>query len=86
MIRTLNAEFVDSIPNDTVDGVLYISIRYVVAIHRCCCGCGREVVTRLSPNGWAITFDGESVSLNHSIGNSGISLPGYSDIVFWIHS
>lgn len=70
MIRTLNAEFVDSIPNDTVDGVLYISIRYVVAIHRCCCGCGREVVTRLSPNGWAITFDGESVSLNHSIGNS----------------
>lgn len=70
MIRTLTPEFVDSVPHDTVDGVIYISIRYAVAIHRCCCGCGREVVSRLSPDGWAFTFDGESISLNHSIGNS----------------
>lgn len=70
VISSLTPDFVETIPQETADGVLYISIGYAVVIHRCCCGCGKEVVTRLSPNGWAITFDGESVSLNHSIGNS----------------
>jgi len=33
------------------------------------CGCNNEVVTPLSPTDWQLTFDGESVSLNPSIGN-----------------
>ena len=51
------------------DGILYISIEHSVAIHKCACGCGKEVVTPISPNGWKLIFDGETVSLNPSIGN-----------------
>lgn len=35
----------------------------------CVCGCGNEVVTPLSPNGWQLMFDGKTVSLYPSIGN-----------------
>jgi len=44
-------------------------MKYATAIHRCCCGCGNEVVTPLSPVGWFLTFDGDSISLDPSIGN-----------------
>ncbi|MFB7170653.1 DUF6527 family protein [Streptomyces sp. NPDC056254] len=50
-------------------GVLYVSILYRTCGHLCCCGCGHEVVTPLSPAQWALTYDGESVSLTPSIGN-----------------
>ena len=42
---------------------------YATVAHKCCCGCGREVVTPLSPTDWKLTYDGESISLNPSIGN-----------------
>jgi hypothetical protein len=61
--------FVDSAPDELVDGTLYVSIPFKTALHKCCCGCGREVVTPLSPARWALTFDGVSVSLYPSIGN-----------------
>jgi hypothetical protein len=38
-------------------------------VHKCCCGCGREVVTPLSPTGWQLIFDGKAVSLYPSIGS-----------------
>ncbi len=71
MIRTdtLNYEFVDHIPEQLDDGTLYVSIPYATVVHRCCCGCGREVVTPLTPTDWALVFDGETVSLDPSIGN-----------------
>jgi hypothetical protein len=31
--------------------------------------CGQEVVTPLSPTDWSLIFDGDSISLNPSIGN-----------------
>lgn len=62
-------EFVDFIPDDLQDGTIYISMKYCTAVHRCCCGCGREVVTPLSPTAWKLTFDGETVSLYPSIGS-----------------
>jgi len=62
-------QFVDSAPTPLADGVLYISSRYTTALHNCCCGCGREVVTPLSPAQWSLLFDGETISLNPSIGN-----------------
>jgi hypothetical protein len=67
--RQLEHQFVDDIPESLDGGVLYISIRYATALHLCCCGCGREVVTPLSPAQWRVTFDGETVSLHPSIGN-----------------
>jgi hypothetical protein len=65
----LKHEFVRSIPDSLSDGILYISIDYATAAHKCCCGCGREVVTPLSPTDWKFTYDGVSISLYPSIGN-----------------
>lgn len=71
MIRyvRLTHKFVTNIPHSLEPGVLYISIEYATAIHLCCCGCGEQIVTPLTPTDWALTFDGESVSLWPSIGN-----------------
>src|SRR3954464_8002710 len=68
-MRTMRHEFVVFIPEVIEEGVLYISIDFCTAVHKCVCGCGNEVVTPLSPTDWELTFDGKTVSLNPSIGN-----------------
>lgn len=65
----LQHKFVDFIPDRIEEGVLYISIQYCTAIHKCVCGCDNEVVTPLSPTDWKLTFNGKTVSLHPSIGN-----------------
>ena len=65
----LDHQFVEFIPDELKEKTLYISIIYCTAVHKCCCGCGREVVTPLSPTAWKLIFDGKSVSLYPSIGN-----------------
>lgn len=65
----LRYEFVEFVPEEISQGVLYISIPYATAVHLCCCGCGHEVVTPLSPTDWSLIFDGTTVSLDPSIGN-----------------
>lgn len=66
---TLTHEFVEFIPDQLSDRTVYVSIPYATVVHKCCCGCGHEVVTPLSPTDWQLTFDGISVSLNPSVGN-----------------
>lgn len=61
--------FVDIIPDHLEDGVLYVCERYKTAIHKCCCGCGEEVVTPLTPADWSVRKSGNAVSLMPSIGN-----------------
>jgi len=65
----LEHKFVDSIPEEIEEGILYISLRFRVIIHLCCCGCKNKVVTPLSPVRWRMTFDGKTISLYPSIGN-----------------
>lgn len=65
----LTHEFVEYIPERLEREKLYISIQFATASHLCCCGCGHEVVTPFTPTDWTLTFDGETVSLNPSIGN-----------------
>jgi hypothetical protein len=65
----LRYNFVDNIPENLLEGEIYISIKFATAIHKCCCGCGHEVVTPLSPTDWKLIFDGVSISLHPSIGN-----------------
>lgn len=60
--------FVEYIPDKLDDGVLYISMPYRTVAHLCACGCGKEVVTPLSPTDWVLSFNGE-VTLSPSIGN-----------------
>lgn len=62
-------EFVEHIPDQLEEGVVYVSIPYATVAHACCCGCGQEVITPLSPTDWRLIFDGISVSLDPSIGN-----------------
>lgn len=66
---TLRPRLVEYIPDQLEDGVLYISKRFRTCSHRCCCGCGEEVVTPLSPAEWTLTMDGSTASMWPSIGN-----------------
>jgi hypothetical protein len=61
-------EFVTSFPRQLEPGRLYVSVRFSTAAHLCACGCGREVITPLSPAQWVLTFDG-TVTIRPSIGN-----------------
>jgi hypothetical protein len=66
---TITHEFVERVPPELTEGVLYISTRYRTAVHKCACGCGSKVVTPIRPSGWTLVFDGDTVSLTPSIGN-----------------
>ena len=68
-MKTLQHKFVTTIPDELEDGILYITLEYCTAIHKCVCGCGNEVVTPITPNDWELTFNGKSVTLYPSIGN-----------------
>ena len=68
-ITQLKHEFVEYIPEVLKPGILYVSVQHSTLAHSCCCGCGREVVTPLSPAAWSLIFDGASVSLHPSVGN-----------------
>jgi hypothetical protein len=65
----LTHEFVDHFPDVLAEGVLYVSLPFASVAHLCCCGCGNEVVTPLTPHDWQLAFDGETISLTPSIGN-----------------
>ena len=66
---TIIPEFVESAPKELQDGVIYISDRFHTALHKCCCGCGREVVTPINPAGWSYFREERLVTLKPSIGN-----------------
>jgi hypothetical protein len=65
----LRPQFVEFIPEQLEDGVLYVSQRYRTAMHRCCCGCGSEVVTPLGPADWTLEVVSGAVTLRPSIGS-----------------
>ena len=69
--QTFTPEFVGNVPESLAAGVLYVCIAYATVAHLCCCGCGNEVITPLTPTDWSLNFDGETVSLTPSIGNWG---------------
>ena len=79
-VNSIRHEFVDRLPDELEDGVAYVSMRYTVVIHMCCCGCRNKVVAPLNPEAWEMAFDGRSISLYPSIGNR--SLPCQSH--YWI--
>jgi hypothetical protein len=68
-VEAFRHEFVEHAPDRLEPGVLYVSLPYKTVMHLCPCGCGHEVVTPLSPTGWALIFDGATLSLYPSVGN-----------------
>lgn len=66
---TMRPEYVDFIPRELEDSVLYISKRFSTASHRCFCGCGTKIVTPLRNTEYQLIERGGLVSLKPSIGN-----------------
>ena len=78
----LQHRFVEFIPDKIEEGVLYISLEYCTAIHKCACGCGNEVVTPISPTDWKLIFNGKAISLHPSIGNWNFECQSH----YWINN
>lgn len=78
----LQHKFVEFIPQNVEEGILYISMEYCTAIHKCACGCGNEVVTPISPTDWKLTFNGKVVTLYPSIGNWNFACQSH----YWIRN
>lgn len=72
-VNQLSPQVVELAPKELRPGVLYISFKYKLAIHLCCCGCGEKVVTPLSPAEWHLRLDDGKVTLHPSIGNWGMA-------------
>lgn len=81
-IETTKHEFVEYVPDVLEEGTLYVSMGYATVSHKCCCGCGQEVVTPLSPTDWSLIYDGKTISLDPSIGNWGFDCESH----YWIRN
>lgn len=71
-IFEITTEFIETIPDELKEGVLYISDKYGIAIHLCACGCKQKTVTDLKPrwkDGWIMTNNNGFITLRPSIGN-----------------
>lgn len=62
-------KFVEFIPAEPEEGIIYISMEYATATHLCPCGCKSKVITPITPIDWQLTFNGDSISLQPSVGN-----------------
>jgi hypothetical protein len=80
--KTLAHEFVEFIPDVLEEEKIYVSMEYATVVHKCCCGCGKEVVTPLSPTDWKLIFNGKTISLDPSIGNWGFPCRSH----YWIRN
>ena len=79
-IHQIEHSFVEYVPSALDDGVLYVSIPFATAIHKCFCGCGWEVTTPIEPNAWELTYNGRSVSLSPSVGSRNLKCKSH----YWI--
>lgn len=68
-IHSIESRYVETIPRELEEGVLYISKKYEIAVHLCCCGCGVHTVTPTHEPWWKLTEDENGVTLHPSIGN-----------------
>ena len=68
-VRVIQPQYVEAIPRELAEGVLYVSGRFGTAAHLCCCGCGTKIVTPLRPTEFELVDEGGTVSLYPSVGN-----------------
>lgn len=64
--------YLDAIPRALEQRTLYVCLEYEVVVHLCMCGCNTKVVTPLGPAEWALTCEGDVVSLWPSVGNGAL--------------
>ncbi len=74
-LEVITPLFVEFIPTDLQEGIVYISRKYEVAVHLCACGCGIKTCMPINEEpiggyiGWHMTEDNGVVSFTPSIGN-----------------
>lgn len=72
-INKFKIQFVETVPSELKDGILYICISCNVIVHKCACGCGEKTVTPIDQKyGWKMNYDGQTITLRPSIGNFSI--------------
>jgi hypothetical protein len=79
-MKTLEIKFLESLPEELEEGILYISMKFKAARHKCACGCGRLVITPITPTDWQLKYNGKSITLEPSIGNWGFPCQSH----YWI--
>lgn len=78
--KTLRPELVVHFPEALEEGILYISDEFSIVGHKCCCGCGEEVITPINSAQWKVEKNGGKYSLYPSIGNWKFSCQSH----YWI--
>lgn len=68
-LTSIRPVFVEFVPRELEEGVLYISVPYSTTVHKCACGCGSKIALPISPVKWRFMFDGDTVSVWPSVGN-----------------
>lgn len=68
--QVITPKYVEHLPEQLEEGVLYISEEFALTAHKCCCGCGEDVYNKLGPAKWRlIKLPDGGVSLDPSVGN-----------------
>lgn len=68
-LSSIRPEFVEFVPKELEDGVLYVSFPYSTTVHKCACGCGHKVTLPINLAKWRLLWDGERISIWPSVGN-----------------
>ena len=82
-LTSVTPSFVEYIPADgenLLPGIVYISMKHGMVVHRCPCGCGQLSEFMLDPIRYRMEYDGEAVSFEPSIGNSNLRCRSH----YWI--
>ena len=67
-ITEFSIQFIELMPEEIQEGVLYISLVYSTTCHKCFCGCGVETFAPISgDSGWALKNNAGVVSLTPSL-------------------
>jgi hypothetical protein len=78
------------IPEHLSAGILYVSLKYEIAVHLCACGCMNKVVTPLTRAYWTLSRSKKGVTLRPSIGNWDFSCRSHyfirEGVVVWAKS
>jgi len=81
-INETTPQVVELAPKELRPGILYVSYKYKLALHLCCCGCGEKVVTPLTPAEWQLRLTNGVATLHPSIGNWSMKCKSH----YWIRN
>ena len=84
-LKAITPQFVEYIPSEgkgLIPGIVYISMKHKMVVHRCPCGCGGLSEFMLDPIRFRMEYDGTNVTFKPSIGNSYLECRSH----YWIRN